>query len=671
MSALIGTRLGQYDIVSTLGQGGMATVYRARQASMQRDVAIKVISGQLSSNPDFMTRFEHEARLIAHLQHAHILPVYDFGREGHTLFLAMRLVDGGSLDQRLRSGPLSVPETVRIFSQIASALNYAHQEGVIHRDLKPNNILLDKSGSPYLTDFGIAKVLQSSMALTATGTVMGTPSYMSPEQWRGAALDGRTDIYALGVMLYEMLTGQLPFTGETPYVLMYKHFDELPPFPGTVNPSLPQAIDDVIHKAMAKNQEDRYASADAMVAALVQAVGGNAAFAASPTPIMQRLEDNQPTIIGDADTNKAASATSALTAMPPQIIPQPQKAEQPTLKSSASQKRIRLAALLSGLLLVILLAGGGAYFISSRPLYHEVKRIEGHTNWVEAISWSPDGSKLASASDDKTIQIWNPASGESLLTLRGHTETVSSIAWSPDGSKLASTSDDKTLRVWNSTTGAMLTTLKGDPLGGPRYLAWNKDGTKLAIGTDNGKVQLWNLEPETEPVTIRSEQGWLTAIAWNPDNTKLANGTQDNAIQVWDVNSGKLLVTFPAHTGFIYALNWSPDGNKLASASLDGTVHLWDMLRDQPLSQLTIKAHNGGVNQVVWSPDGRKLATSSGFVNLGGIDDLTARIWDSDTGKLLLTLEGHIRPIHDVAWSPDGNQLATAGLDYVIRIWGK
>jgi serine/threonine-protein kinase len=189
---------------------------------MDRDVAIKVISGQLADDETFIPRFEREARLIARLQHVHILPVYDFGREEHLLYLVMRLVEGGSLDQRLRDGPLPPAQAAHLFSQIGSALGYAHREGIVHRDIKPSNILLDKNGDPYLMDFGIAKLLGGS-SLTATGVAVGTPSYMAPEQWRGGDIDARTDIYALGVMLYEMLTGRLPFQGETPSVLMYKH----------------------------------------------------------------------------------------------------------------------------------------------------------------------------------------------------------------------------------------------------------------------------------------------------------------------------------------------------------------------------------------------------------------------------------------------------------------
>src|SRR5258708_5197538 len=267
MSNLVGTTLGQYEVLELLGQGGMATVYKARQPSMDRFVAIKVISGDLLDNPEFISRFEREAWLIARLQHTNILPVYDYGRDNETLYLVMRLVDGGSLDQRLRRGALSLGEVSRLLTPIGAALTYAHSEGIIHRDLKPNNILLDRQGAPYLTDFGIAKLVTSNLALTATGTVVGTPSYMAPEQWRGEEIDARTDIYALGVMLYEMLTGKLPFTGDTPYVLMYNHIDGLPPTPTALSPDLPEGVNEVIHKAMAKDPDDRYGSAEQMAAA--------------------------------------------------------------------------------------------------------------------------------------------------------------------------------------------------------------------------------------------------------------------------------------------------------------------------------------------------------------------------------------------------------------------
>ncbi len=274
MSDFVGKRLaqGSYEILSVLGTGGMATVYRARQRSMDREVAIKVIAGQIAANPDFITRFKREASVISKLEHPHILPVYDFGDEDGIVYLVMRLVDGGALDTRLRIGALPMAQASRMFTQIASALTYSHLRGIVHRDLKPNNILLDKTDNPYLMDFGIAKVIESDTHLTATGTIMGTPAYMAPEQWRAEDLDSRTDIYALGIMLYQMLTGTLPFKGDTPYALMYQHMDSTPPSPLVLRPNLPRSINAVLDKALAKRKEDRYSSADEFAAAVNAAI---------------------------------------------------------------------------------------------------------------------------------------------------------------------------------------------------------------------------------------------------------------------------------------------------------------------------------------------------------------------------------------------------------------
>ncbi|HML24035.1 MAG TPA: protein kinase [Aggregatilinea sp.] len=270
MSDLSGTHVGQYELLEVMGKGGMATVYRAYQPSMHREVAIKIIAPGLASDPEFMTRFEREAQIIARLQHPHILPVYDFGREEDKAYLVMRLMDGGHLADELDRGPLKPERVIELTRQIASALDYAHRRGIVHRDLKPTNILLDDMGNAYLTDFGIAKMVAgtATTGLTAPGAVMGTPTYMAPEQWRAQPVDGRTDVYSLGVIVYQMLLGQTPFSAETPHGLMYQHLDMQPPAPHTIQPDLPLSIEPVLGKALAKDPEDRYASASAFAEAL-------------------------------------------------------------------------------------------------------------------------------------------------------------------------------------------------------------------------------------------------------------------------------------------------------------------------------------------------------------------------------------------------------------------
>jgi len=273
MSDLIGRTFRSYVVTAELGRGGMAVVYLARQTSMDRLVAIKVIAATMSQEADFRARFDQEARTIARLEHPHILPVIDYGEEDFGAFLVMRYVDGGTLQDRLRRRPLSFSQAHEMLRQIASALDYAHTQGVIHRDLKPANILLDERDNPYLTDFGIAKLLQSTQKLTNTGATVGTPAYMAPEQWKSEPLGPYTDLYALGVMLYEMVTGDLPFKADTTYGYMHKHVFEQPEPPRKAMADLPEAAELVILKALSKMPASRYPTGRALSDAFGLALG--------------------------------------------------------------------------------------------------------------------------------------------------------------------------------------------------------------------------------------------------------------------------------------------------------------------------------------------------------------------------------------------------------------
>lgn len=270
MNDLSGTTLGQYQLIEVIGKGGMATVYRAYQPSMEREVAVKVMSPDLADEAEFITRFRREAQIIAQLQHPHILAVYDFGEQGRFVYLVMRLMMGGTLANELQGRPLPVERVILLVRQIASALDYAHGQGVIHRDLKPSNVLLDSEGNASLTDFGIAKMVIGGAVtgLTSPGSVIGTPTYMAPEQWRSEPVDARTDVYALGVMIYQMLLGKVPFAAETPHGLMYQHLDQQPPPPRAVDPNLPPGVEPVLLRALAKHRHDRYSSAGELAADL-------------------------------------------------------------------------------------------------------------------------------------------------------------------------------------------------------------------------------------------------------------------------------------------------------------------------------------------------------------------------------------------------------------------
>ncbi|MFQ6101234.1 MAG: protein kinase [Anaerolineae bacterium] len=281
MNNLIGQHLGPYRILEQIGIGGMATVYKAYQPAMDRYVAIKVIAAHFAQDETFLRRFRREAKAVAQLEHAHILPVHDFGEADGRPYLVMRFLEAGTLKDRMAQGPLPLTEVNRIVGQVGSALDYAHRMGVIHRDVKPTNVLLDAEGDAFLTDFGLARMMEASVQLTETGVGIGTPAYMSPEQGKGAKVDSRSDVYSLGVMLYEMVTGRAPYEAETPLAVVLKHIQEPLPLPRSIRPEVPEEVERVILRAMAKEPEDRYQTAGEMVRALDAAV--RAAEAAART----------------------------------------------------------------------------------------------------------------------------------------------------------------------------------------------------------------------------------------------------------------------------------------------------------------------------------------------------------------------------------------------------
>lgn len=269
-----GQMLGPYRIINQVGRGGMATVYKAYQPSVDRYVAVKVLPSQLAESREFATRFQQEARIIAKLEHPHILPVFDYGESDGVAYFVMRYMDAGTLKDKMIEGrPLPLGDIDRLFTQLAEALSYAHSRGVVHRDLKPANVLIDAHENIFLTDFGIAKLLESaSPRLTQTDAIMGTPAYISPEQAQGNPVDQRSDIYSLGIILYEMVTGSVPFTAETPLAVLFKHItDPLPP-PSLVKPDVPPEIEKVILKALAKDPRDRFATTNEFVAAWERAL---------------------------------------------------------------------------------------------------------------------------------------------------------------------------------------------------------------------------------------------------------------------------------------------------------------------------------------------------------------------------------------------------------------
>ncbi|MBI3162113.1 MAG: protein kinase [Chloroflexi bacterium] len=263
----IPTKIGRYEIKSELGRGGMATVYRGYDPSFDREVAIKVLPREMMHDPQFRVRFEREIKMIAGLEHPSIVPVYDVGDEDGQPYFVMRFMTGGSLSDMIDKGKVPMQETARIVERIALGLTHAHKKGIVHRDLKPDNILFDENGDPFISDFGVAKLTESTGNLTGSG-VIGTPAYMSPEQAQGNDIDGRSDVYGLGVIVYQMLSGSQPYNADTPMGVVVKHITEPVPEILKMIPDLPHEVDGIIKLSMAKDRNKRYASAVDLAKAL-------------------------------------------------------------------------------------------------------------------------------------------------------------------------------------------------------------------------------------------------------------------------------------------------------------------------------------------------------------------------------------------------------------------
>jgi serine/threonine protein kinase len=425
----VGRTLGPYKIEAPLGKGGMAAVYRAYQASVKRYVAIKVMSSEIAGAAGFVERFEREAQVIAQLEHPHILPVIDYGSDGGVPYIVMRYIEGGSLDDRMRQRALSLQETARFINQIASALDYAHRRGVVHRDLKPNNVLLDKEENCYLTDFGIARLTGSDNRLTATGTVMGTPAYMSPEQAMGRTVDSRSDIYTLGVMLYEMVLSKMPFMADTPAALIFQHVYEQPTPPKQIKPDLPDAVVRVLDRALAKSPDARFQLASELAKAFDDAIRGVSPSTQAPAGGEERTfvggVDAAP-IPGTIPISSSASSTRPQEYQP--TMAQPAAGYAPTMPpvsptgATTPQRRSPLGLLAVLAVVVLIAVGAGAFFVvtnQQNELATQTAQAQASgTAQAVAIALSATATHTATSTATETPNFTQTAEQAELATVR-------------------------------------------------------------------------------------------------------------------------------------------------------------------------------------------------------------------------------------------------------------
>lgn len=654
---------GRYQLVERLGRGGMGEVWRGLDLELGRAVALKVLR-ELDAGDEMLARFRREAAIGAQFQHPGITVVHDIGQHENQLFIVMELLDGEDLARVLARTPdgLPVAKAVDLAAQAARALAVTHAQGVVHRDLKPANLFLLADGRLKICDFGIARGVQATRA-TRTGWMLGSPPYMAPEQWRGKDIGTSADLYALGCVMYELLTGAPPFPPEPePLALMHRHFEETPAPLRSVRADVPEELGILVAALLSKHPDTRPDATS--TADRLQGVETRSARQQPQPQPRPRPEAPAPAAV-------APAAVPTETAFP--TLRDPSSPEAPTRSSKLRRRAILFAgtvALFSAPALSALTDGSdstpGDPTTDPQMRTGTLSYILNQPDFIGALAFSPDGSTLASGG--ARVRLWNLAARSTTATFDSQPIDMASVVFSPDGKTLAGggfayPATVSHIKLWNVATGATIATLTGDTqtdsVDQVLCLAFSPDGKTLAGAYLDGTARLWDVATGTITRTLAGEAGGVGSVAFSPDGKTLAGGSGAKDVQLWDPATGATVATLTGHTEPVMTVAFSPDGKTLASAGNDHTIRLWDLGTRKALATLT--GHINSVFSVAFSPDSRTLASGSA--------DHTVRLWDAVTGAATATLTGHTSYVRSVAFSPDGKILASGGDDLTIRVW--
>ncbi len=672
-------QLGKYRLVRLLGEGGMGAVYEAEQDSPGRTVAVKVVRPGLAV-PALLERFRHESQILSRLHHAGIAQVYEAGlADNGQPFFAMEFIRGLPLNEYARARSLTLPARLELLARVCDAVQHAHERGVIHRDLKPANILVEEPGHPKVLDFGVARAtdLFSGAGLTRTGQLLGTPNYMSPEQVSGkpTAIDHRADVYALGVILFELATHRLPFQLENRPLAEAARLilEEDAPRLGSLNPELRGDLETIAAKALAKDAARRYASAADLAADLRRFVAHEAILARPPSALyhLRQFSRRHKGLVGGVAATGAALVLGLAGTILFAVAEARQRgqAEQSALeanneKQAAFYQTYRACLAAASAALQNHDVGDAARQLEAAP-----KALRGwewqhlHTRLDDSssvVSLPADGGVLIAAPDRLRFGVWTGA-GLRLSDLDGgdHGTVPLGPQYKRHGG-VAQTRRGLRVAAWVGNSAFDLLDEAGQVLCRvalpknevPHTVVMSPDGARMACWTDRNQSGVAILDATTgkQIATCNGHSEAIWAFTFSPDGSTLATGSEDQTARLWNAANGAPLATCSGHTSKVVSTAFSPDGSRLVTASTDGTVRQWDARTGKEVEP-AYDRHSSDVFSAVYSPDGQWIASAG--------DDRTIRVWRARGREDVALLHGHSGRITDLAFAPDGRRLAS------------